>query len=128
MINAKKEIGRVYFGLGIEDQAQRFGWKTVYFYFFKLIARNPEGEEMKRGRDYKGFILKKNLTINFGFQKSWANKNKKRCQNCGGFCYEENVGTVVGANFPPIQLCANCIGKPALHRNFLTEKGEKYPI
>lgn len=95
MIKGKKEIGRVYFGIGIDDMSQRWGWSTAYFFFFKLIAQPPAGEEMKRGRDYKGFILKKSFGLpRFEIQKSWKKnkqKNERRCTNCFERFYPETI-------------------------------------
>jgi len=62
-----KGINKIYFGIGIEDDFRIFVGKKAYFYCFKLIQQNPQGEILKRGRDYRGFNLYKNIRIpNFG--------------------------------------------------------------
>lgn len=57
-----KGLNKIYFGIGFEDDFRTFNHKVFYFYWFKLLQESPEGETLKRGRDYKGFI------INFRFK------------------------------------------------------------
>jgi hypothetical protein len=52
-----KGLNKIYFGIGLRDDYRTFVHKEFYFYLFKLIQKNPEGEILKRGRDYKGFNL-----------------------------------------------------------------------
>lgn len=56
-----KGINKIYFGIGLEDDYATFNHKLFYFYWFKLLQKNPEGESLKRGRDYVGF----NINIRF---------------------------------------------------------------
>lgn len=58
-----KGINRIYFGIGIKPYYQSFDRLEFYFYFFKLIQRKQEGEMLKRGRDYKGFLINKNFRL-----------------------------------------------------------------
>lgn len=65
-----KGLNKIYFGIGLEDDYATFNHKRFYFYFFKLIQKNPEGEMLKRDSDYKGFNINKpfklpNIGINY---------------------------------------------------------------
>lgn len=58
-----KGLNKIYFGIGIEDDYATLNRAKIFFYWFKLVRKNPEGEMLKRGRDYKGFILEKTIRI-----------------------------------------------------------------
>lgn len=62
-----KGLNKIYFGIGLRDDFRTCCGIEFYFYFFKLIQKNPEGEMLKRKRDYKGFNLSKVFRLpNFG--------------------------------------------------------------
>lgn len=64
-----KGLNKTYFGIGLEDDFLTFTHKVFYFYWFKLLQKNPEEETLKRGRDYKGFIINFRLKIpSFGIK------------------------------------------------------------
>lgn len=64
-----KGINKIYFGIGIEDDSATINNKCFYFYWFKLKQINPEGEMLKRGRDFIGFHIQKRIKIpNFGIR------------------------------------------------------------
>jgi len=58
-----KGINKIYFGIGLEDDFTTFNHKLFYFYWFKLKQVNPEGEILKRGRDFIGFNIQKRIKI-----------------------------------------------------------------
>lgn len=62
-----KGINKIYFGIGLRDDYQTLNHKIFFFYLFKLKQKNPEGEMLKKGRDYIGFNLLISFKIpNFG--------------------------------------------------------------
>lgn len=58
-----KGINKIYFGIGLEDDYATLNHKLFYFYWFKLLQKNPEGKMLKRGRDYIGFNIRIRIRI-----------------------------------------------------------------
>lgn len=64
-----KGLNKVYFGIGVEDHYASMAYYVFFFYWFRLVQKAPEGERLKRGRDYKGFLIEKRFRLpNFGIR------------------------------------------------------------
>lgn len=58
-----KGNNKIYFGIGVRDDYMMHDGRIIFFYWFKMISKPPEGQVMIRGENYKGFMWEKRVLI-----------------------------------------------------------------